>query len=69
MSRSPMKADRSTAEQQISERMLQPMTPVVSGWHQDPYGQHKQRFFDGVTWTTSVTHFGPIPCRGCAPAN
>ncbi len=49
----------------MAESTLQAIAPVASGWHQDPQGQHKQRFFDGSTWTAAVTHFGPVPCRGC----
>ncbi len=37
-----------------------------AGWYDDPQGLHDQRYFDGKTWTKHVTHFGPIPCRGCA---
>lgn len=36
------------------------------GWHTDPEGQHDLRFHDGTDWTEHVTHFGPVPCRGCA---
>lgn len=37
----------------------------VKGWHADPEGQHDLRYHDGTSWTEHVTHFGPVPCRGC----
>jgi hypothetical protein len=48
------------------ERALkQTKSERASGWHQDPWRLHKERFHDGDEWTESVTHFGPIPCQGC----
>lgn len=40
-------------------------TPTKKGWHDDPRGEHKLRFHDGVEWTDHTTHFGPVPCAGC----
>jgi len=42
-------------------------TKVERGWHTDPFDQHDLRFHDGSDWTDHVTHFGPVPCRGCNP--
>lgn len=30
----------------------------VVGWHQDPYGRHELRYFDGVTWRANVADSG-----------
>ncbi|MEL7157495.1 MAG: DUF2510 domain-containing protein [Actinomycetota bacterium] len=38
---------------------------VDRGWHADPRREHDLRFHDGAAWTEHVTHFGPVPCRGC----
>ena len=38
---------------------------TLKGWHDDPRGEHKFRFHDGVDWTEHTTHFGPVPCTGC----
>ncbi|MDA3041106.1 MAG: DUF2510 domain-containing protein [Actinomycetota bacterium] len=40
--------------------------PATADWYADPLGQHHLRFFDGRQWTDAVTHFGPVPCRGCS---
>jgi hypothetical protein len=40
---------------------------VTKGWHTDPRQQHDLRYHDGREWTGHVTHFGPVPCRGCHP--
>lgn len=37
----------------------------TKGWHRDPFGEHKLRFHDGVSWTLHATHHGPVPCTGC----
>ncbi len=37
------------------------------GWHNDPLDQHDLRYHDGTSWTEHVTHFGPVPCKGCNP--
>lgn len=31
---------------------------LVAGWHQDPYGRHQQRYFNGVTWQAQVSDNG-----------
>jgi hypothetical protein len=36
-----------------------------AGWYPDPDREHRDRYFDGSTWTGNVTHFGPTPCEGC----
>lgn len=41
---------------------------AAKGWHADPLGDHDMRYHDGDEWTKHVTHFGPVPCRGCANA-
>src|SRR4051794_17925809 len=28
--------------------------PRVVGWHADPYGRHRERFFDGQKWSSYV---------------
>ena len=38
---------------------------VAKGWHADPWRRHDLRYHDGRSWTDHVTHFGPVPCRGC----
>ncbi len=38
----------------------------LKGWHADPLGHHALRYHDGAEWTRHVTHYGPVPCRGCA---
>ncbi|MFW2383397.1 MAG: DUF2510 domain-containing protein [Acidimicrobiales bacterium] len=38
----------------------------AAGWYVDPQNLHHQRFYDGRAWTKHVTHFGPVPCNGCA---
>lgn len=43
-------------------------TITTKGWHDDPRGEHEMRYHDGNDWTEHVTHFGPVPCRGCHPA-
>ncbi|MCP3992561.1 MAG: DUF2510 domain-containing protein [Actinomycetia bacterium] len=43
-------------------------TTTKKGWHADPKAQHELRFHDGEAWTEHVTHYGPVPCRGCAHA-
>jgi hypothetical protein len=45
-----------------------PTHTTRKGWHSDPEGLHDLRFHDGSRWTEHVTHFGPVPCRGCAHA-
>ena len=30
------------------------MHPATVGWHADPYGRHKERFFDGQKWSPYV---------------
>ena len=40
--------------------------PSRADWYVDPLAQHHLRYFDGMQWTDSVTHFGPTPCRGCS---
>jgi hypothetical protein len=35
------------------------------GWFPDPGREHHLRYFDGVVWTSHVTHYGPSPCGGC----
>lgn len=35
------------------------------GWFEDPRGEHRLRFHDGVKWTVHTTHYGPVPCLGC----
>ncbi len=44
-----------------------PVTSLAldAGWHRDPMGEHRLRYFDGAEWTDHVTHFGPWPCEGC----
>lgn len=46
-----------------------PVAPIAleAGWHRDPRGEHRLRYFDGAKWTDNVTHFGPWPCEGCGP--
>ncbi len=39
---------------------------LTAGWHNDPKGHHRLRYFDGDEWTDHVTHFGPTPCLRCA---
>lgn len=41
-----------------------PATPT-KGWHEDPLRQHDLRWHNGIEWTEHVTHYGPVPCRGC----
>ena len=43
-------------------------TITKKGWHTDPRGEHELRYHDGNDWTEHVTHFGPVPCKGCNPA-
>jgi hypothetical protein len=42
--------------------------PTEKGWHTDPLAEHELRYHDGNDWTEHVTHFGPVPCKGCNPA-
>ncbi len=32
----------------------------VVGWHQDPYGRHELRYFDGVKWRANVADSGQV---------
>jgi hypothetical protein len=34
--------------------VMELMRPAAEGWHEDPYGRHKERFFDGHKWTPYV---------------
>ncbi len=46
-------------------RTISLLEPTEKGWFNDPMGQHKFRFHDGLEWTEHTTHFGPVPCLGC----
>jgi hypothetical protein len=46
-------------------RSAEPLA-ATKGWHRDPEGRHDLRYHDGHHWTEHVTHFGPVPCTGCA---
>ncbi len=37
----------------------------AAGWFDDPEGRHHLRYFNGDSWTSHVTHFGPTPCVSC----
>ncbi len=49
-------------ESRIEEQQTESM---AAGWYDDPQGRHRLRYFNGLAWTSHVTHFGPTPCIGC----
>jgi hypothetical protein len=36
--------------------MSTPNTPTVAGWHPDPLGRSRLRYFDGAVWTDHVSN-------------
>ena len=54
-----------TATATMTRPVVGTVRTTKKGWHDDPRGEHKMRFHDGVAWTEHTTHFGPVPCTGC----
>lgn len=54
-----------TLARPASQRSSEAPRITKKGWFEDPRGEHRLRFHDGVKWTVHTTHYGPVPCLGC----
>lgn len=40
--------------------MADPVPPPPAAWHPDPFGRHELRYWNGATWTASVSDGGVV---------